>query len=295
MAQQETITRLDIAELGLDEDQTPYSDGVACVRAYWAYALGLSQGERDAMRSLIVNHNYHHTMASREEFSEHPLLGLHWKNETGVDPLTSVVQDVFDMDTGRARRFQQRYPLLKVTPSTHRRRHQTVVPASPETSSSTMSVTLYSDSDESSPSPPAMPIPDTLSHRRTWNEAFGHNVPELYTALNNNQTGLSQTVAPQNLTGQQPFGSNERPMQNAVSLMQPPSATTTEATRPVTRQELDELRAEMAVMRAEMAVMRAERQAEMMRINETVARIKEDAAVVARNLYMLRREQGHLP
>ncbi|QYS95787.1 hypothetical protein H0G86_003061 [Trichoderma simmonsii] len=241
MAQLGTIRRLDIAQLGFDEDRMPYSDGVACVQAYWAYSMDLSQGERDNMRNLILNHNYRHTVASREEFYEHRLcrdpagrtrqglilLRALYKAvpvdfENGVvarcghlpvrnrsDEYFTLFPDtvgppVFDMDTDRARRYQQRYPLLKVTPSTLRNRDQADVPAPQTTPSPTIppasptesspvpaSPVMETDFEEISASPPVLPVPENV--------------------------------------------------------MQSPSATT-EANSPVTRQEFDQLCSEVATL-----------------------------------------------
>lgn len=237
MAQLEIITRLDIYGLGIDEDDRPYSDGVACVQAYWAYSLDLPQGERDTMRDLILDHNWQHTFASREDFYEHRLcrdragttrpglillralykaVPIDLENDVvarcGPLPVrnrsdeyfalfpNTVGPPEFDMDTGAARRYQERYPLLKVTPSTLRNRDQDIIPLqetpSPTSSPASSSVPSVMDTDfeEVSASPPAIPITENL--------------------------------------------------------VQQPSATTTEANRPVTRQEFEQLLSEVAAIRS---------------------------------------------
>ncbi|KAF3068262.1 hypothetical protein CFAM422_007917 [Trichoderma lentiforme] len=211
MAQMGTIRRLDIAQLGFDEDHEPYSDSVACIQAYWAYSMDLSQRERDNMRNLILDHKYHHTVASQEEFYEHRLcrdpagktrpglillralykvVPVDFENDVvarcGHLPLRNrsdeyfalfpdtVGPPVFDMDTGSARQYQERYPLLKVTPSTHRNRDQDVIPlqetpsptippASPTASTPVpASSVMETDFEEISASPPAIPIPENV-------------------------------------------------------------------------------------------------------------------------------------
>ncbi|KAL6806693.1 hypothetical protein GGI42DRAFT_321839 [Trichoderma sp. SZMC 28013] len=122
------------------------------------------------MRRLILEHKYNHTVASRTAFFEHPLcrdpagttrpglillralykaVPVDFQNDVvarcGRLPMRNrsdeyfalfpdtVSPQVFDMDTDRARRYQERYPLLKVTPSTYRNRQEVVVPAPQET------------------------------------------------------------------------------------------------------------------------------------------------------------------
>ncbi|KKP06957.1 hypothetical protein THAR02_00937 [Trichoderma harzianum] len=240
MAQQGTIRRLDIAHLGLDKDHMPYSDGVACIQAYWAYSMDLTQDERNNMRNLIINLNYRHTLASREEFYEHHLcrdpagrtrpglviLRALYKVvpvdfENGVvarcgplpvrnrsDEYFALFPDtigppVFDMDTGRARRYQQRYPLLKVTPSTLRNRDQAVLPAPQDTPSPTI--------------PPASP-----------------------NAISPVPASVMDTVFEE-------ISASPLAILIPETLMQPPS-TTTEANSPVTRQEFDQLCSEVATL-----------------------------------------------
>lgn len=238
----------------------PYSDGVACIQAYWAYSMDLTQDERDNLRNLILSRKHHHTLASREEFYEHHLcrdpagrtrpgliiLRALYKVvpvdfENGVvarcGPLPvrnrsdeyfglfpdTIGPPVFDMDTGRARRYQQRYPLLKVTPSALRNRDEAVLPAPQDTPSPTIppasptasspvpaSPVTDTDFEEISASPPAIPIPENLR--------------------------------------------------------QPPS-TTTEANSPVTRQEFDQLCSEVTTLAENVSMLRRafERQRERRR------------------------------
>lgn len=61
MAEADTIKALDIANLIFDKNHISYSDGVACVQAYWAHALNLSEDERRVMRTLIMDFGFRHT------------------------------------------------------------------------------------------------------------------------------------------------------------------------------------------------------------------------------------------
>ncbi|PNP60246.1 hypothetical protein THARTR1_00270 [Trichoderma harzianum] len=202
--------------LRLTEDNMIYSDGVACVQAYWAYSMDLSQSERDDMRSLILGCKYRHTVASREAFSAHRLcrdpfgttrpglilLRVLYK-AVPVDFENSIVArfgrlpvrnrsdeysalfpntvgpPVFEMDMSRVRLYHLRYPLLKVTPSTCRKRQEVVVPAPQETLSPTTSPTMSATDIGSEASTLAPSTP-------TRNEDLGHKTPDLNTALNNN-------------------------------------------------------------------------------------------------------------
>ncbi|KAJ4861880.1 hypothetical protein T069G_02834 [Trichoderma breve] len=69
----------------------------------------------------------------------------------------------------------------------------------PEESPSPESSVIDDDFEEHSPSQLAIPAPDTNSRRRTWDEAFDHEVPESNTALDNNRNALAKTVTPQGL------------------------------------------------------------------------------------------------
>lgn len=284
MAHLGIITRLDIDQLGLDEDHESYSDGVACIQAYWAFSMDLSQRERDNMRNLILDDYYHHTVASREEFYEHSLCrdpagkkrpGLillralykavpvdfendvvarcgHLSMRNRSDEYFALFPDTvgppaFDMDTDSARRYQERYPLLKVTPSTHRNRDQDLI--------------LLQETQ--SPMSTSSPVPSV------------------------------------------PDDSDERPTQNPADLLQPLPVTATEANRPVTRQEFDRLCAELASTRAEVTATRAEvatmreemttMRADMMTLRDHVVIIKEDIEVIAISVYWLRRQLNLLP
>lgn len=54
IAQADTIEALDIANLIFDKNHISYSDGVACVQAYWTHALNLSEDERRVMSTLAI-------------------------------------------------------------------------------------------------------------------------------------------------------------------------------------------------------------------------------------------------
>ncbi|OPB36424.1 hypothetical protein A0O28_0055030 [Trichoderma guizhouense] len=286
-----TIRRLDIDQLGLDEDHEPYSDGVACIQVYWAYSMDLSQRERDNMRNLILDHHYYHTVESREEFYEHRLCrdpagktrpGLillralykavpvdfendvvarcgHLSMRNRSDEYFALFPDtvgppVFDMDTDSARQYQGRYPLLKVTPSTHRNRDQDGIPLQ----------------DTPSPMSTSSPVPSIIDD------------------------------------------SDEIPTQNPVDLLQPLPVTATEANRPVTRLEFDRLCRELATTKAELATTKAEvtamrtemttmkedmttMRADMMTLRDHVILVKEDIEVLAISLYRLRQYLNLLP
>ncbi|KAK4077160.1 uncharacterized protein Triagg1_4127 [Trichoderma aggressivum f. europaeum] len=174
MAQQGTIRGLEISMLRLTKNHTPFADGVACVQAYWSYAMDLPQGERIIMRRLILDQKFIHTIASRDVFSQHPLcLDPAGTSRPGLILLRALYKEVptdfqnevvarcgrlpvrnradeyfalfpetgtptfFDMDTHLARWFRQRYPLLKNIPSTYRKRDEVVAPAPQETPSPT--------------------------------------------------------------------------------------------------------------------------------------------------------------
>ncbi|KAL6818006.1 hypothetical protein J3E69DRAFT_374828 [Trichoderma sp. SZMC 28015] len=262
MAQLGMIRRLDIDQLGLDEDHESYSDGVACIQAYWAFSMDLSQRERDNMRNLILDDYYHHIVASREDFYEHQIckdpagktrpglillralykaVPIDFENDVvarcGRLPMRNrsdeyfalfpdtVGPPVFDMDTDSARQYQERYPLLKVTPSTLRNRDQDIIPLQ----------------ETPSPMSTSSPVPSIMDD------------------------------------------SDEIPTQNPVDLLQPLPVTATEANRSVTRLEFDRLCAELATTRAEVATMR-----------EEMTTVRTDMMILRDNVW-LRRQLNLLP
>ncbi|KAL7959400.1 hypothetical protein V8C34DRAFT_280097 [Trichoderma compactum] len=251
MAQQGTIRRLSVAMLGLNKDHTPYSDGVACIQAYWAYAMDLPQGERTMMRRLILEHKYDHTIASRDAFSEHPLCrDSAGTTRPGLILLRALYKAVpVDFQNDVVARCG-RLPVRNRSDE-----YFAISPTIPSMVSPVVMLPIDIGWEEISPSPPPIPIPNTLSQGLPWNEVFGQQAPGLNTALNNNQNVLAHAGALLESMLQQSFDSNESPMQNPCNLMQPPLTTTTGVNRPVTRQEFHRLRTEVATMKSHMATL----------------------------------------
>ncbi|EHK25232.1 uncharacterized protein TRIVIDRAFT_198220 [Trichoderma virens Gv29-8] len=153
------ITRYDISNLGLGPDDEDYSDGVACIEAYWAYALDMTPETRDKYLGLLRNKKWTHTVSSRKQPSQHRL----YKSSVGktipgflviralykkvpeefknrIRERGHVIPDqdrtkeylelfpdttpapVFDFETPEARNYAAQWPSLKVTPSIYRQK-----------------------------------------------------------------------------------------------------------------------------------------------------------------------------
>ncbi|KAJ4861718.1 hypothetical protein T069G_02672 [Trichoderma breve] len=222
----DVILRLDISKLAIDANHVAFSDGVACVQAYWAYALDLTRGERDSMRRLIADRHYQHTAESRQSFTEHPIYkGSHGKQRHGLILLRALYKNmppeyennvvvrygpiprrdrtadylnyfpdtmqpaVFDMDTDGARQYKERFPLLKVIPSVFRK-----LPASERgrirMSHRTSAVVAPAREESISPPPPYAPIGEPAVQTT-------QDVAQTYAASNTTQA-VAQTQAASN-------------------------------------------------------------------------------------------------
>ncbi|EHK17374.1 uncharacterized protein TRIVIDRAFT_227214 [Trichoderma virens Gv29-8] len=67
-----TVPRLEIADLGLNEDDINFSDGVACVTTYWAYAMTMTVADRHSFCQKVRDKKaWAHSNTSRGQPSGH--------------------------------------------------------------------------------------------------------------------------------------------------------------------------------------------------------------------------------